>query len=73
MLLNNQSELRANADSPECIKNYFEELKEIIDRHGLRDKPQLIYNVNEKGINTGGLKPHDIVTVNGSTAGCDIQ
>ena len=37
-------------------------------RHGLRDKPQLIYNVSGKGINIGGLKPPNIVTVKGSTA-----
>ena len=62
------SELRAKAASPECIWKYFEELEFIIDRHGLRDKPQLIYNVDEKGINTGGSRPPNIVTVKGSAA-----
>ena len=62
------SELPAKSASPECIKKYFEELTTIIDRHGLRDKPQLIYNVDEKGINTGGSKSPNIVTVKGSAA-----
>ena len=43
-------DLRAKAASPEVIKKYLEEIKTIIDRHGLRDKPQMKYNVDGKGI-----------------------
>ncbi|XP_056023023.1 uncharacterized protein LOC125660656 [Ostrea edulis] len=62
------SELRAKAASPECIKKYFEELETIIDRHGLRDKPQHIFNADEKGINTGGSKPPNIISAKGMPA-----
>ena len=53
------SELRAKAASPKGIKTYFEKLTDI-------DLEK--YNVNERGINTGGLKPPNIVTVKGSKA-----
>ncbi|XP_062613890.1 uncharacterized protein LOC134275640 [Saccostrea cucullata] len=62
------SELRAKAASPECIRKYFEELNTIINRYGLGDKPQLIFNVDEKGINTGGSKPPNIVAAKGMAA-----
>lgn len=61
-------ELRAKAASPECISKYFKELKAIIDKHGLADKPQLIFNVDEKGINTCGSKPPNIVAAKGMAA-----
>lgn len=61
-------ELKAKAVSPECISKYFKELKAIIDKHGIADKPQLIFNVDEKGINTGGSKPPNIVAAKGIAA-----
>lgn len=61
-------ELKAKAVSPECISKYFKELKAIIDKHGLADKPQLIFNVYEKGINTGRSKPPNIVAAKGIAA-----
>jgi hypothetical protein len=60
------SELIAKAASPECIKKYFEELERILDRHGLKENPQQIFNVDEKGINTGGSKQRD------ASASCDL-
>ncbi|KAJ8321017.1 hypothetical protein KUTeg_002604 [Tegillarca granosa] len=56
------SELHAKSTSPECINNYFTELDKILTKYDLKDKPHLIYNVDEKGINTGGTKPPNIVT-----------
>jgi len=37
-------------------------LEKILKKYDLCDKPHLIYNVDEKGINTGGGKPPNIVT-----------
>jgi len=58
------SELRAKAASPECIDKYFAELDTILTKYDLKEKP-LVYNVDEKGINTGGGKPPHIVTAKG--------
>ena len=55
------SELRAKAASTECVSNYFTELDKILTKYNLKDKPQNIYNVDEKGINTGGGKPPNII------------
>jgi hypothetical protein len=44
------SELRAKATSRQNIDSYFSELGRIMDKYGLTDKPQCIYNVDEKGI-----------------------
>ncbi|KAJ8303400.1 LOW QUALITY PROTEIN: hypothetical protein KUTeg_019796 [Tegillarca granosa] len=56
------SELRAKSASPECINNYFTELDKILTKYDFKDKPHLIYNVDEKGINTGVTKPPNFVT-----------
>ncbi|KAJ8320560.1 hypothetical protein KUTeg_002147 [Tegillarca granosa] len=56
------TELRAKATSPECINKYFTELDRILTKYDLKDKPHLFYNVDEKGINTGGTRPPNIVT-----------
>ncbi|KAJ8297694.1 hypothetical protein KUTeg_024225 [Tegillarca granosa] len=56
------TELRAKATSPECINKYFTELDRIVTKYDLKDKSHLIYNVDEKGINTGGTRPPNIVT-----------
>ena len=56
------SELRAKAASPDCIKRYFEELEKILVKYDVAGKPHLLYNVDEKRINTGGGKPPHIVT-----------
>jgi hypothetical protein len=49
------SELRAKAASPECTDKYFAELDSILTKYDLKEKPHLVYNVDEKGINTGGV------------------
>lgn len=40
----------------------------ILDKHELADKPQLIFNVDEKEINTGGSKSPNIVAAKGIVA-----
>ena len=42
---------RAQSCTPENITCYYTELKKIVDDLGLSDKPELIYNIDEKGIN----------------------
>ena len=44
--------MRAKATSPETVSAYFTELSKILDKYDLHGKPQLIYNVDEKGIQT---------------------
>ena len=43
------------------MSNYFTELDKILTKYNLKDKPQYVYNVDEKGINTGGGKPPNII------------
>ena len=54
------SEQRARCASKEVILNYFEELKNIFDKYELHTKPHLVYNIDEKGINTE-YRPPNIV------------
>ena len=46
------SEQRARCANKMSISNYFEELNRIMRKYDLLDKPQCIYNIDEKGINT---------------------
>ena len=62
------SQLRAKAASPECIDNYFKELDKILTKYDIKDEPSMIYNVDEKGIMTGGSKPPNIVAAKGKVA-----
>ena len=43
---------RAKATNMETVTNYFEQLKGILTKYNLHDKPQHIYNVDEKGLQT---------------------
>lgn len=49
---------RAKATSQEAVTNYFEQLKVIMTKHNLLDKPQHIYNVDEKGLQTEHTPPY---------------
>ena len=42
------------------VSNYFEELRQIIVKYGLSDKPHMIFNVDEKGISQDHTPPHVI-------------
>ncbi|XP_062586712.1 uncharacterized protein LOC134248318 [Saccostrea cucullata] len=46
------SELRAKCASETSIRSYFCKLESILDKYNLKDKPHLIYNIDEKGMNT---------------------
>ena len=46
------SELRAKSASETSICSYFQELESILDKYSLKDKPNLIYIIDENDINT---------------------
>ncbi|XP_062566908.1 uncharacterized protein LOC134229216 [Saccostrea cucullata] len=56
------SELRAKATSRESIEKYFKELESILDKYDLRDKPECIYNVDEKGIQHNHSPPYIVAS-----------
>ena len=55
------SEQRARCASEEAITNYFNELERIMTKYNLKENPQNIYNIDEKGINTE-FKPPNVVS-----------
>jgi hypothetical protein len=44
--------VRTNSASPQIAEKYFSELKSILTKYNLNDKPEAIYHLDEKGINT---------------------
>ncbi|XP_063420606.1 uncharacterized protein LOC134705821 [Mytilus trossulus] len=54
------SELRAKATSRTSIYRYFDELYRIMEKYELKDRPQSIYNVDEKGLQPN-YKPPNVV------------
>ena len=58
------SEQRAKCASEESLINYFEELNTIIKKYNLANKPEHIYNIDEKGINTE-YRPQNVVAAKG--------
>ena len=41
---------RAKVTTLDCDTNYYNELNQILTKYDLRDKPERIYNVDEKGL-----------------------
>ena len=41
---------RAKSEKADTVNGYFQELEEVIKKYNLQDKPHLILNVDEKGI-----------------------
>ena len=41
---------RAKFSTPEIVENYFNSLSNIMQKYGLSDKPQFIFNIDETGI-----------------------
>ena len=60
------SELRAKATSKDSIDKYFHELETILDKYQLKDHPESIYNVDEKGVQQN-FKPHHFVGISDHT------
>ena len=52
--------VRAKCTNPNIIAKYYVELRSILEKYELVDKPECIYNVDEKGINSEH-KPPNIV------------
>ena len=48
---------RAKAGTIESVNSYFDELTGIIEKYDLKDKPHLIFNVDEKGIQQNHIPP----------------
>ena len=61
------SQARAKAMSKPVVEKYFAELKSILDKYQLHDKPHHIFNVDETGITTEH-KPPQIVSSSQSSA-----
>ena len=53
---------RAKCATPESVDKYFKNLGEIIDKYNLQDKPHLIYNADETGIQPEHRPPNVIAT-----------
>ena len=58
--LRSLEQIRAKMTSEIVVSNYFEELREIIVKYGLSDKPRMNFNVDEKGISQDHTPPHVI-------------
>ncbi|XP_052071024.1 uncharacterized protein LOC127709474 [Mytilus californianus] len=57
---------RAKATSEVNVQNYYSELHKILEKYDLFDKPERIYNVDEKGICTNHKSPY-VIAATGST------
>ena len=52
---------RAKTTTVNCVSSYYKELGSIIRTYNLTNRPERIYNVNEKGLSTSH-KPPAVVT-----------
>lgn len=59
---------RAQATSAENLTKYFNNLADSIQKHGLKDKPECIYNVDEKGVQTEHSPPYLVCAQNSTPA-----
>jgi hypothetical protein len=50
----------AIATSAESVTKYYNELDKILTKYNLRDKPERIFNVDEKGLSTSHKPPRVI-------------
>ncbi|XP_053383253.1 uncharacterized protein LOC128549762 [Mercenaria mercenaria] len=56
---------RAKATTVDCVRNYYTELGRILTKYDLNDKPERIYNVDEKGLSTTH-KPPQVIAGSGT-------
>ena len=54
---------RAKFSTPEIVENYFNSLSNIMQKYGLSDKPQFIFNIDETGIQPEHRPPNIIAPV----------
>lgn len=50
--------IRARAASPQTIESYYAELEKILDKYNLKNRPESIYNIDEKCISTEHNPPY---------------
>ena len=55
---------RAKGSTPEIIDNYYNELENILEKYHLKDKPHLIYNLDETGLQPNHTPPNVIAPSN---------
>ncbi|XP_053380044.1 jerky protein homolog-like [Mercenaria mercenaria] len=53
---------RAKSTTPEAVDKYFNNLGEIMNKYNLQNKPHLIYNVDETGLQPDHRPPNVIAT-----------
>ncbi|XP_052258935.1 uncharacterized protein LOC127863447 [Dreissena polymorpha] len=56
---------RAKNSTPEIVESYFKNLGEVVEKHNLTDKPHLIYNIDETGIQPEH-RPPNVIAATGS-------
>ena len=56
------AQCRARCTSDEAISSYFNNLEEVLKSNGLDDKPECIFNIDEKGIQTEHSPPYVVVS-----------
>ena len=55
---------RAKSSSPEIIEKYYSNLKAVLEKYELQDRPQIIYNLDETGIQPEHRPPNVIASIN---------
>ena len=55
---------RAKGSTPEIIESYYNELDHILEKYNLKDKPHLIYNLDETGLQPNHTPPNVIAPAN---------
>ena len=56
---------RAKAATPEVVNKYYKELDSTLEKYGLKDKPQCIYNLDETGLQPDH-RPPNVIAPSGS-------
>lgn len=58
--------VRAKMAKESTVMNYFDQLEKCITKHGLADKPHLIFNVDEKGLSVDHRPPYIVASADHS-------
>ena len=56
--------LRAQATSSKKMAQYFKDLENILNKYDLKDRPDLIYNIDKKGISCENKPPYVVCSQN---------
>ena len=58
---------RAKSSTPEIVDQYFKNLEEVLEKYDLKDKPHLIYNIDETGLQPEHRPPNVVANPNFKT------